>query len=51
MATSVDPPFVPPRKNSRRRRTPPEQPRRAAAARYCEAGVSTRDRWTAAKGG
>lgn len=41
--------FTPaPHGKSRRRRIPPGLLRRAEAARYCGAGVSTWDRWTAA---
>ena len=36
------------RRNLRRRPIPPGLLRRAAAARFCSAGVSTWDRWTAA---
>jgi predicted DNA-binding transcriptional regulator AlpA len=42
-------PLTPPvRRKPSRRRIPPGLLRRAAAARYCGAGVSTWDRWTAA---
>jgi predicted DNA-binding transcriptional regulator AlpA len=42
-------PITPPvRKDTRRRRVPPGLLRRKDAARYCGAGVSTWDRWTAA---
>jgi predicted DNA-binding transcriptional regulator AlpA len=48
MVTAVIPPPNSPHKTPRRRRIPPGLLRRAAAARYCGAGVSTWDRWTAA---
>jgi predicted DNA-binding transcriptional regulator AlpA len=50
MATALEPTPTPPpgRKNTHRGRVPMGLLRRAAAARYCGAGVSTWDRWSAA---
>lgn len=47
-ADSLTPPARSTPGKSRRRPIPPGLFRRAAAARFCSAGVSTWDRWTAA---